>query len=314
MTRRRHAPRSGFALLAVLWIMVAASALGLTLALSARESVAAARNRVNATEAMWHAQDCLERARAAIGDALEEAVAQSSAKATSWQFLDTLVSRSPIASSELCALQLRPSGVALDVNAADPEMLGRLLRAAGFDGARADSMSDALFDWRDADDVPRPRGAERSWYAKEARLTPRNAPLASDREIALVRGFDSFAGVDGPLTVEPGRIVLARAPISVIAALPGIDDEALARVAERRLHDAWPADPLALTAELSSGSRAALLPHYAELARLTTSEPEAWIVTSRGRAAASSVSAVIEVRLVRAGTRAAIVRRRSWVE
>ena len=312
--RRRHALRCGFALLAVLWIMVAASALGLTLALSARESVAAARNRVSSTEAIWRAHDCLERARAAIGVALEEAMAQSSAKVTSWLVLDTVVSRSGFSASDLCTLQLRPSGVALDVNAADPEMLGRLLRTVGVGGARADSMTDALLDWRDADDLPRPHGAEHSWYAAAGRMVPRNAVLASDGEIALVRGFESVAGLDGLLTVEPARVVLPRAPMPVIAALPGIDDEALARVAERRLHDAWPADPLALTAELSSNSRASLLPHYAELARLTTAEPEAWIVTSRGRAVASSVSAVIEVRLVRAGARAAIVRWRSWVE
>ena len=314
MTLRRRSARSGFALLAVLWVMVAASTLGLTLALSARESVATARNRASSTRATWRAHDCLERARAAIDAALKEAERQSPTSSSVWLFLDTILARSPMVPSRMCTLELRAAGTALDVNAADPEMLGRLLRTAGFETARADSMTDALLDWRDADDVPRPRGAERSWYANAARMIPRNAALGSDREIALVRGFESVVGLDSLLTVDSARVFLTRAPIPVIAALPGIDDEALARVAERRMHDAWPVNLLALSAELSSNSRAALLPHYAELARLTTAEPEAWVVTGRGRAVSSNVSAVIELRLVRAGRRAAIVRRRSWIE
>jgi hypothetical protein len=73
-------------------------------------------------------------------------------------------------------------------------------------------------------------------------------------------------------------------------------------------------DLVTLAAEVSSAASAALLAHYAELSRLTTAEPDAWIVTSRARDGSSAVIAAIEVRLVRAGTRAAIVRRRSWVE
>src|SRR5688572_14206189 len=63
-------PRRGFALLAVLWVMVSAAALGLTLSLAAREAVATARNRTAAARAMWRAEGCLERSRAAIADAI----------------------------------------------------------------------------------------------------------------------------------------------------------------------------------------------------------------------------------------------------
>jgi general secretion pathway protein K len=314
MRRRRNTQRRGFALLAVLWIMVAAASLGLTVTFAAREAVATARNRTSAIRAMWRAHDCVERVRVAVASALEEVDRPGPRAVSPWLFLDSTVAQSRHLASMPCRIELRAAGSALDVNASDGETVGRLLRAAGIAAARADSMTDALLDWRDPDDSPRPLGAERAWYVAARRLAPRNGPLASGRELTLIRGFD-WAFQESPfLSVESGRLVLPRAPLAVIAALPGIGEEAMARIAERRLHEPWPRDLVALGAEVSPGARAALLAHYAELSRLTTAEPDAWIVTSRVRDGSSAVIAAIEVRLVRAGTRAAIVRRRSWVE
>lgn len=314
MSARSRHTRPGFALLVVLWIMVGAASLGLTITLAARESVAAAHNRTSAARAMWRAHDCLERARAVIHHALQEMERPQPRQTSTWLFLDSVVARSGLTANLPCDVALRAAGGAIDVNVADADMVTRLLRASGIPSTRADSMTDALLDWRDADDIVRPLGAEVDWYANAKRAGPRNGPLVSGRELVLVRGFDSASGLDSLLSVEPARIVLPRAPLAVIAALPGIQEEALARIAERRLQGAWPVELIALSAELSPAVRATLLTHYAELARLTTLEPDAWIVTSRGRDALSRVTAVIETRLVRAGTRAAIVRRRSWVE
>jgi type II secretory pathway component PulK len=315
MTVPARTSRRGFALLAVLWIMVATATLALTITFAARESVAAARNRTSATRAMWRAHDCLERTRVAIGEALRETEGPSRGTRPPWSFLDSTVVRSEVAANLPCRVEIRAAGMALDVNAADAEVMERLFHAAGIAPARADSMTDALIDWRDTDDDARPLGAERAWYMNARRATPRNAALAAAREIAFVRGFDTTPGLDTLLSVEAARIVLPRAPLAVIAALPGMGDEALARVAERRLSEpAWPMDLLALSATLSPEARAVLFAHYAELARLTTVEPDAWTLTSRGRDGSSPVTAVIEARLVRAGTRAGIVRRRSWVE
>jgi hypothetical protein len=57
-----------------------------------------------------------------------------------------------------------------------------------------------------------------------------------------------------------------------------------------------------------------LLASYAELARATTAVPDAWIIVARGWSGIPRVTADVELRLVRAGWRAAIVRRRTWVE
>ena len=311
---RRDSSRAGFALLAVLGIIVAATSLGLTITFAARESVASARNRGSATRAMWHAHDCLERTRAAIGDALETGAAQLSQTGSPWLALDSVVARPALPPMTSCRAELRSAGVTIDVNRADDEMIRRTLRAAGIALARADSMTDALLDWRDADDVPRPLGAERAWYVESRRAAPRDGPFASRRELALVRGFEAEPVLDTLLGVESGRVFLARAPLAVLAGLPGIGEEALARIAERRARNAEAFELIGLAAELAPEARASLLTRYAELVRLTTTEPDAWIVTSRGRDDGLPVRATIEIRIVRAGSRAAVIRKRSWVE
>jgi general secretion pathway protein K len=200
----------------------------------------------------------------------------------------------------------------VDVGSADAEVLSQLFAALSIPQRQADSLVDALLDWRDRDDVARPLGAERDWYEAHGRLPPRNAPLADLRELARVRGFETLHGLDSVLTVEPGRIALNHAPLTVIAALPGLAAEAVAWVAEHRARGVPVTDLLALAGELSPAARRALLARYADLLRLTTVEPDAWVLTSRAKSGAPPVAAVLEVRLVRAGARAAIVRRRTW--
>ena len=306
--------RRGFALLAVLWVVASASALGLMLSLAARESVASTRNRTSAFRASWRAEDCLERARASIAEALVVSPAHQIRLVSIWLALDSVVAASRLARAASCHVSMQAAGTALDMNQADEDMLRSLFVVAGINGPRADSMIAALLDWRDADDVARPLGAERAWYVDAGRPAPRNAALAHPRELGLVRWFEAASPVDRLLGVERGRVPLAITPVPVIAALPGFGEEALARIAERRLGGTWPVDLLTLGAALSQGGRDAMVARFAELSRWTTAEPDAWILTSRAGDGASAVRVAVEVRLVRAGTRAAIVRRRSWTE
>ncbi|HEX6809093.1 MAG TPA: hypothetical protein VF118_13990 [Gemmatimonadaceae bacterium] len=315
MSRRR---RRGFVLLAVLWVMVGVSALGFGLALLARRAAGTAYNRRAATAALWLAEDCASRAEASIGDALASRRSDSAVGADairrSWAGLDTTVGTSPVMRDAPCALTLRPAGTTLDVNTADDSLLVRLFLALGNAPVVADSLAFAVLDWRDADDAPRPSGAEASWYLAQGREPPRNAALADVRELARVRGFERRPGLDSVLGVDPFRIVLDRAPLAVVAALPGFTSEAVARVADHRASGVPIPDLLTLSAELSPAGRAALLADYPDLVRLTTAEPDAWILTARGTSGMPAVTIVLELVLVRAGDRAAIVRRRTWIQ
>lgn len=307
MTRSR-AVRRGFALPAVLWVIVGVAAVSLAGTVAARESVATAQNRVDHTRAAWRAEGCLEIARATIADGL----ADGEHAGIAWSNVDSILARSDLLAGAGCTIAARPAGAMLDANAAGAEQLQRLFLAAGARPGEADSLTDALLDWRDRDAEPRPMGAEGAWYRAHDELPPRDGPIADATELQRIRGMRDLPGIDTLLGVDGGRIPLGRAPLAVIASLPGVGDEAVAQLAELRSRGERPGDLLAFAAALSPEARAELLARYPELVALVTTEPDAWIVTSSAKEGPRAVSASIEVRLVRAGTRAAVVRRRSW--
>ena len=305
--------RSGFALLSILWILVGVSALALAANLAAREAVAAARNRADLGRAAWRAEACVERARAAITDALAEHRHEPPG-ATVWGRMDRVVAESPLLAEMDCEVEVRAAGAALDVNAADDETLRRLFLALGRAPASADSLVDALADWRDADDAPRPSGAEADWYRARRLPPPRNGDFADVREVLLVRGMDAVPELDTLLSAEPGRVPLTHGAPAVVAALPGLGPEAAARLVEMRMRGQRVAELAAFTGALSPGAREQAMRHFPALVGAAVAEPEAWIVRGRGAVGAPPAVSVLEVRLVRAADRTAVVRRRTWTE
>jgi len=307
--RTAASTKRGFALIAVLWILTSVAAIGAILATSAREAVATAQNRIDLLRAAWRATGCAEVARSVVEGAL---AADNAGAATTpvWARVNDVVLQSTLGSG--CTYSLRPAGTTIDANIADSVRIRAVLLAIGQRADAADSLVDALLDWRDADQIPRARGAEEPWYASQHRPSPRNGPLASPEELLLVRGFDRIAGVDTLFGIDDERVNLEAAPLAVLASLPGIGHEALAFVAESRINGRPIRDIASLAAALPPRARQDLLAQYAELVRLTTAVPDAWTITSRASAGAPPVDASVELRLVKAGTRAAIVRRRSW--
>lgn len=294
--------RRGFALLAVLWVLVGVSALGLLLMRTARDEVGATRNRVARTRAAWLAEGCAERARAAIDDAMSEMRRVDSV----WQALDSVVAASPMRAG--CDVTLVPAGLTLDVNTIDGHTMRRMLLAAGTSEPVADSVADALIDWRDPDDDALPHGAEREWYAHAARHPPRNAPLTAPAELALVRGTDAVPDIHTLLGVRRERVLITHAAPSVLAALPGMTPEAVARIRQLR-NDGHRVDLGELGALLSADARRQLLAAYQELMPLVTSTPDAWIVTATASSGVPAVASALTLRLVRSGQRAAVVER-----
>jgi general secretion pathway protein K len=297
--------RAGFALLAVLWVTVSVATLALAVSLAARSAIATAANRTEITRATWRAEGCAEEARATMADIV------TAAPQTGWDELDTRV-RVAGHTSVACTVALAPAGNRLNVNLADGASLTALFARLGISPARRDSLVAALLDWRDSDDDPRPFGAEQAWYAKQHRLTPRNGPLSDVGELVRVRGFEAIGGLDSVLGIEPGRIALNHAPLSVLAALPGFGDEALNRVQEMRFRNEPVSDLLAFAGRLSPDARDVFLSQYSDLVRLTTIEPDAWILQAQASSGTPRLTVTIELRLVRSGGRIAIARVREW--
>jgi hypothetical protein len=172
-------------------------------------------------------------------------------------------------------------------------------------------MADALADWRDEDDIERPGGAERAWYESMARTPPRNAPLASIGELALVRGFESKSWLDATFTAEPGRVSLAHAPASVLLAIPGFTRETAELIASLAQAGTPVLDAAVVVSRVSRESADALMARYPEISRLTTGDPDAWILEVRVANGVPPTAVVLRWRLIRSGRRSVVVSSRT---
>jgi general secretion pathway protein K len=301
--------RAGFTMITVLWVMTVASVMAAAAALAGRNAVNATRNRTQLERAFWLAEGCAARAQSAIDDTLRVADTFEDAAQT-WRVLDRAVLPVARTNPSECAITLEAAGTRIDINSASNEMIGALLQALGY-GSDAEPLVDALADWRDTDDVQRPAGAEREWYLAAGREAPRNGPLADIRELAQVRGFENLARFDTVLSVEPGRVSLATASVPVLLAVPGFTRETADRIVELDRAGSPVSDVLSLLEMVSPSSADAIMLRYSEIVRVTTPDPDAWILTVRGSSGFPASTVVLDWRLVRVGRRCVVVRTRS---
>lgn len=296
-------------MITILWVLAVAAVMAGTATLTGRNAVNATRNRVEAARAYWLAMGCAARTRAAVDEILGESASFEDA-AHVWRVLGRKLPEALLSNAD-CAVTLEAAGSRLDVNEASDEMLDSLLRRLGYDAETSDMMTDALVDWRDSDDVARPLGAERAWYDAARREHPRDGSLADGREIALVRGFEEPERVDTVMSVDRGRISLATAPVTVLLSIPGFTRETAETIVALQ-NEAKPIpDLLSLLGMLSEASKAAMLARFPDISRLTTPDPDAWIVTVRGAHGLPPITSTLRMRLQRGGKRAILTEVRS---
>ena len=170
--------RRGFALVAVLWVIVTLGALSGVSLVAARVGSKTSVNRVLLTRATWAREACVDILRARF--AADTMVRQ----------VDTV----DLGRGTWCAAELRDAGAKLNLNSLDRSALMALLAGRPIEAdqpsTRVAELADAVLDWRDRDDSARVRGAEAPWYRARNRRPPRNAPFADVTELVYVRGFD----------------------------------------------------------------------------------------------------------------------------
>ena len=218
--------RRGFALLTTLWLIVALAALGATTLATARRRGWTGRNRIWLRRTEWAREACFSivraRYRVAANDAGDDAAKLAALPPAE-------LPRIELGRGAWCSARLEHPERRVNLNLADASLLAGLL-------GRAD-LVDALLDWRDPDDLPRPNGAEREWYRLPGRSPPRNGPLASWQELRQVRGFDSatVARLAPYVTMQgDGRLDLNAAPIELVRLLPGVTPELAEWIARQR--------------------------------------------------------------------------------
>jgi general secretion pathway protein K len=184
---RRLAPtglgpqQRGIALVMVLWLTVMLTVIAASFAYGMRNEALAARNTVS-----------LAQARSLADGAIYRTVYELMRPRTlvdAWQ-PDGSVHAWTEGDTRIAVSALDESGK-IDINTA-PDMLlkGLLQTAAGVDPDAAARLIDVIGDWKDADDLRRPNGAEAPDY-QAAGLTykPANAPFESVAELQRVLGM-----------------------------------------------------------------------------------------------------------------------------
>jgi general secretion pathway protein K len=136
-------------------------------------------------------------------------------------------------------VEIRDESAKIDVNTASEVLLRGLLVSVGLADAEATSLLDAMLDWRDADPLKRPNGAEEGDYAAAGLAhRPGNAPFQAIEELQLVLGMrpDIYSRLAPSVTVFsrlPG-INTTLAGRDVLLAIPGITAEVVDEYIARR--------------------------------------------------------------------------------
>ena len=205
----------GIALVAVLWALVLLAVIAATVLSESRTQSRLARNYLDAAQAEALADGGVYRALAGL--------ARPSA-AGGWR-VDGTIYAWRRAHGEV-RVRIEDEGGKIDLNRADGRLLGSLFLMAGLEPARAEALAAAVQDFRDADDTPRPDGAEDSDYASAGLPHgAKDAPFEAVEELHQVFGMtrEIYGAVAAAVTVHARtrRPDAKVAPPLVIAALRG---------------------------------------------------------------------------------------------
>ena len=272
--------RDGFALIAALWLIVMLSTVALDAALRSRPRHIAAANQLDMARAREAALGGSEYARARLTAALqlraeemrrevEEQVRRSDGQITrgrdgeltvrggSFRFQTPAFNEDPWFDPQglmppgmqlgdaRFLLEAHDTGLRLNINeASEDEIRNFLSQGLRTDYALADKVTQALLDWRDADELPRVNGGEREQYLKERLpVLPANRPFASIEELRALMWMtpELFQTMRPYVTVVgSGRINVNAAPEQVLLALPGITPAVAAQLVRQRTAGLYP--------------------------------------------------------------------------
>lgn len=217
MSRCPARNQRGIALILVLWLTILLAVIATGFAYSMRTETLAARNAVSLAQARGLADGAIMRV------AFE--LLRPRTLAESWQ-ADSVVHYWDDGDAHVAANAIDESGK-IDLNAASDALLKGLFQSAGgLDVDAAQRVVDVIDDWKDADDLRRPNGAEAADYqAAGLSYKPANAPFESVAELQRVLGMTPtlYAAVADNLTVfskAPG-VNPAFASRAVLLAIPG---------------------------------------------------------------------------------------------
>jgi general secretion pathway protein K len=232
--RARYASRKdqcGIALILVLWLTVLLTVIGGSFAYGMRNEALAARNTLSLAQARSIADGAIYRTVFEL--------MRPKTLADGWS-ADGTIHAWDEDGSRVTVNALDESGK-IDLNTAPDGLLKGLLQtAAELDSDTAGRFVDVIEDWKDADDLRRPNGAEAPDYeAAGLSYKPANAPFEAVAELQRVLGMTPavYGRIADSLTVHSrmAGINPAFASRTVLLAVPGATPEMVdTYIAQRR--------------------------------------------------------------------------------
>ncbi len=242
----------GVALIAVLWLVMLLAVIAGSLLMLTRTELGLSRNLVVSARAEALAEGGVPLAVLRLLDPEPE---------TRWR--GNGASHDIVLETGTLQITVRDAAGLIDVNAAPPELLAGLFRAAGQDEDEAAMLAYRIADWRDADDETLPNGAEQADYdAAGLTLHVTNGPFLTPDEIQRVPGvtLDLYPRIAPAITVysRQGGIDPSSASELALMAVPGIDAAVVEALIAAREEAAGDAVPGGLASLLPAVSRAFL--------------------------------------------------------
>jgi general secretion pathway protein K len=173
----------GIALIAVLWMLILLSMMAAALSLEFHSSTRIARNMADDAATRAAADAGIQRAILDLVSSpnvlTQTRKFHADGTVYTWRFANCLV-----------RLSVQDERGKIDLNQAPEMLLAALFESVGIDRSRAQSLGDAIADFRDADNLPRLSGAEEADYRSGgAAWAPKNAPFQSVEELQQVLGM-----------------------------------------------------------------------------------------------------------------------------
>lgn len=219
----------GVALVIVLWAVMLLTVIAGNFVFAMRTETLVARNAVSGAQAEAMANGAVHRA-------LYETF-KSAANADTWK-ADGRERQWEQNGAKIRVVMMDESGK-IDINTSSDELLRGLLLSVGVNAEKSAQLLDAILDWRDADALTRPNGAESGAYqAAGLQYEPANAPFDAVEQLQQVLGMshDIYSRLAPLITIhsrQPGINTLV-APRGVLMAIPGADPAQVDAYIEQR--------------------------------------------------------------------------------
>ncbi|HWT15782.1 MAG TPA: hypothetical protein VN581_08370 [Patescibacteria group bacterium] len=242
----RHAQR-GIAFIVVIWVLMLLAVLLAGFAVIARTEALQARHLAESTRARYMAEVGISRAIWELRN--PDPLTRWAGDGRSYEF--------EFEGAEI-SVGIQDETGKIDLNVVDGPVLQRFLVASGLDDQFAQQIADAVLDWRDADDLTQPMGAEDADYEREG------YPYgAADNGFQTIGELQQVMGMDYELyrRLEPDLTIwgssaqpsAGAASAAVLMSFPGMTPQMAEQLIAMR-SQIQPGDPAGATLTLPDGT------------------------------------------------------------